>query len=46
MNKKIRAGSKDRNSTLFNVPLVVDPSNKLHKVREIGVVRKYLVPRA
>ena len=33
LNKKISAASKDRNSPLFNVPLVVDPSNEIAEVQ-------------
>ena len=32
LNKKINAASKDRNSPLFNVPPVVDPSNEIAEV--------------
>ena len=32
LNKKISVASKDRNSPLFNVPLVVDPSNEIAEV--------------
>jgi hypothetical protein len=32
LNKKISAVSKDRNSLLFNVPPVVDPSNEIAEV--------------
>ena len=32
LNQKIRATSKDRNSPLFNVPLVHDPSNEIAEV--------------
>jgi hypothetical protein len=33
MNKKIRAVSNHRNSLLFNVPPVVDPSNEIAEVQ-------------
>ena len=32
LNQKISAASKDRNSPLFNVPRVVDPSNEIAEV--------------
>ena len=32
LNKKISDASKDRNSPLFNVPQVVDPSNEIAEV--------------
>jgi hypothetical protein len=32
LNKKIIDASKDRNSPLFNVPPVVDPSNEIAEV--------------
>jgi hypothetical protein len=32
LNKKISAASKDRNSPLFNVPPVVDPSNEITEI--------------